>query len=89
VTTNTLGKDKVVDLLYVDIQSADADYGRCAMFNMERPLWHVLIGAYSRVIEGGLRAHCIAKETHITMACRALAPLYDKKPATGIDGLHP
>lgn len=88
LTLETLSKDKVIDLLHIDIQGAETDYVLGNMASIERLVRRVLIGTHSRIIEGQLSAHFLDAGWRMEMDRPVLAPLRNGRPVTGIDGVQ-
>ncbi len=88
LTLETLSADKIVDLLHIDIQGAEADYVRGNMGSMERLVRRVLIGTHSRSIEGQLTDHFLKAGWRMEMDRPVIAPLRQGRPVTSIDGVQ-
>ncbi|UWR24422.1 class I SAM-dependent methyltransferase [Sulfitobacter sp. S190] len=88
MTLEDLGGGAAIDLLHIDIQGAEGSYVKGNAEQMDRYVKHVLIGTHSRIIEGQLFEHFLARGWRLEMERPAITPLLDGRPVTRIDGVQ-
>lgn len=83
-----LSGHRVIDLLHIDIQGAEAEFVTGNMGEMHSFVRRVLIGTHSRAIEGRLCEHFIDHGWIMEMERPAIAPLKAGRPVIRIDGVQ-